>query len=79
MPGKFIDSPDIIGKRYLDVCDYPSDKPIAVDGNRQVYKGKRKVYLVQDGIIIDYFDWDIYGNEYLHVQKQAQRSWGIRW
>jgi hypothetical protein len=33
--------------------------PIAVDGNRQVYKGKRKVYLVEDGLVIDYFDWDI--------------------
>jgi hypothetical protein len=25
------------------------------------------------------FDWDIYGSEYRNIQKQAQRSWGIRW
>jgi len=79
MAGRFIDSPDIIGKHYLDVCDYPNDRPIAVDGNRCVYRGKRKVYLVKDGIVEDYFDWEIYGSQYRDVQRNAQYKWGIRW
>jgi len=79
MPGRFIDSPDIIGKPYLEVCDYPSSLPIAVDGNRCVYRGKRKVYLVRNGIVEDYFDWEIYGSQYRDVQKNAQYQWGIKW
>jgi hypothetical protein len=79
MPGRFIDSPDIIGKAYHEVADYPNDRPIAVDGNRCVYRGKRKVYLVKDGIVEDYFDWEIYGSQYRDVQKNAQYKWGIRW
>jgi hypothetical protein len=80
MPGRFIDSPDLVGKPYAEVADYPADKAIAIDGNRAVYKGIRKVYLVNDnGIIIDYYDWDIYGNQWLHTQKQAQRAWGMSW
>jgi len=79
MPGRFVDSPDIIGKLYLDICDYPGDMPIAFDGNRQVYKGKNKVYLVQDGVVIDYFDWDIYGTQYKDIQKLAQQVWNTRW
>lgn len=79
MPGRFIDSPDIVGKLYAAVADYPNDSPIAIDGDRRVYKGKRKIYLVQDGVVIDYFDWDIYGSEYRNIQEQAQRNWGIRW
>ena len=79
MPGRFIDSPDIIGKAYHEVADYPNDRPIAVDGNRQVYRGKRKVYLVENDIIIDYFDWEIYGSQYRDVQRNAQYKWGIRW
>jgi hypothetical protein len=79
MAGRFIDSPDIIGKVYHEVADYPGDMPIAVDGNRQVYRGKRKVYLVKDGIIIDYFDWEIYSSQHRDVQKNAQYEWGIKW
>jgi len=43
MPGRFIDSPDLVGKPYA------------------------------------YYDWDIYGNQWLHTQKQAQRAWGMTW
>jgi hypothetical protein len=79
MPGRFIDSPDTIGKLYKEVADYPNDRPIAVDGNRCVYRGKRKVYLVKDGIVEDYFDWEIYGSQYRDVQRSAQYKWGIKW
>ncbi len=79
MPGQFVNSPDLIGKPYKEVADYPNDKPIAQDGNRFVYKGIRKVYLVQDGKVIDFFDWDIYGNQYRHTQRKAQEAWGIKW
>jgi len=79
MSGRFIDSPDLVGKPYAAVADYPANKPIAVDGNRAVYKGHRKVILVVDGIVADYYDWDIYGDQYRHVQKQAQRAWGMTW
>ncbi len=82
MPGKFIDSPNhIIGRPYTEVADYPNDRPIAQfpDG-RMVYKGIRKVYLVgSDGSVIDFYDWDIFGSQYRHIQKQAQRAWGITW
>jgi len=82
MPGRFVDSPNhIIGRRYVDVADYPCNRPIAQspDGKQQVFKGIRKVYLVTNGIVTDFFDWDIYGDQYRHVQKQAQRAWGITW
>jgi hypothetical protein len=79
MPGQFINSPDLVGKSYKEVADYPYDKPIAQDGNRFVYKGIRKVYLVQNGQIIDFFDWEKFGNQYRYVQKKAQETWGIRW
>jgi hypothetical protein len=49
----------LIGKPYLDNCDYPNSLPIAIDGNRRLYKGKGKIYLVQDGVIVDYFNWDV--------------------
>jgi len=78
MPGRFKTSPEIIGRLYKEVADY-GDPPIAVDGNRAVYKGLRKVYLVVDGLVVDFYDWEVLGNQYRHVQKQAQRAWGIKW
>jgi hypothetical protein len=80
MPGRFINSPThLVGKKYSDIAEYPWDKPIAIYGNRCVYKGYRKVILVQDGIVVDFYDWDKYGDEYRAVQKMAQNAWGITW
>jgi len=79
MPGQFINSPNLVGKPYKEVADYPYDKPIAQDGNRFVYKGIRKVYLVQDGQVVDFFDWEPFGNNYLYTQRKAQQAWGIKW
>jgi len=81
MPGRFKNSPDIIGRPYKEVADYPSARPIAQspDGTQQVYKGIRKVYLVSDGIVTDYFDWEILGDQYRHIQRYAQSVWGIKW
>ena len=79
MAGRFITSPDLIGKWYDKVADYPYDKPIAQDGDRFVYKGIRKVYLVADGKVLDFFDWDIYGSDGRDAQIHAQRVWGIKW
>jgi len=79
MSGIFVDSPDLVGKSYASVADYPHDQPIAQDGARSVYKGIRKVVLVVDGVVADYYDWDIYGSQYYHIQKQAQLAWGINW
>jgi hypothetical protein len=79
MPGRFKTSPNIIGKPYKEVADYPNDKPIAQDGDRFVYKGIRKVYLVKDDIVIDFFDWEKFGNKYRYAQKNAQYEWGIKW
>jgi plasmid rolling circle replication initiator protein Rep len=56
---KSISRSSIIGKSYLDHCDYPNSLPIAIDGNRRVYQGKGKIYLVQDGVIIDCFSWNM--------------------
>jgi len=82
MPGRFKTSPNhIIGLPYAKIADYPDDRPIAQspDGKQQVYKGIRKVYLVTNGIVTDFFDWEILGNQYRHIQKQAQRAWGMTW
>jgi len=79
MAGRFIDSPNLVGINYASVADYPYDKPIAQDGDRLVYKGRRKVYLVTSGTIVDYYDWEILGDQYRHVQRQAQSAWGIPW
>jgi len=79
MPKQFVNSPDLVGKHYVDVADYPYDKPIAQDGGRLVYKGIRKALLVIDGVIADFYDWDIYGNDYRNVQRKAQADWGISW
>jgi len=79
MPGKFINSPNLIGKLYKKVADFPNARPVAQDGNRAVFKGFRKVYLVVDGVVTDFFDWDIYGDQYRHVQRRAQAAWGITW
>jgi len=79
MPGQFINSPDLIGKPYNEVADYPFDKPIAQDGDRFVYKGIRKVYLVENGKVVDFFDWEKFGDRYRYAQKQAQSAWGINW
>ncbi len=79
MPGRFKTSPNIVGKRYSDVADYPNDAPIARDGNRAVYKGLRKVVLVENDVVVDFYDWEILGNQYRHIQKQAQAAWGIKW
>jgi len=79
MSGQFINSPDLVGKRYADVADYQHDQPIAQDGDRLVYKGRRKVYLVHNDIVMDFFDWDIYGSQYRDVQKRAMSTWGVTW
>jgi hypothetical protein len=79
MSGRFVNSPDLIGKKYSQVADYPSDKPVAQKGDWFVFKGRRKVYLVHDHVVMDFFDWDIYGSQYRDVQKQAQVAWGISW
>jgi len=80
MAGKFAYSPDyIIGAAYSVVADYPNSLPIAVDGNRCVFQGKRKIYLVQDGIVVDYYDWEPYGTQYWDTQKIAQKEWRMRW
>ncbi len=64
MPGRFKTSPNhIVGQRYADVADYPNDPPLTVDGNRIVYKGIRKVYLVVDDVVVDFYDWEIYGDQ----------------
>jgi len=74
MPGRFTTSPNIIGKPYEEIADYPGDPPIATDGNRAVYKGRRKVILVVDGVVRDFFDWEIFGNQYRDVQRLAQST-----
>jgi hypothetical protein len=79
MPGQFTNSPNLIGKSYKEVADHPYDEPIAQDGDRFVYKGIRKVLLVQDGKVIDFYDWEKFGNKYRYVQKKAQEAWGIKW
>jgi hypothetical protein len=79
MPGRFKTSPDIIGRPYQEVADYPKDPPIAVEGNRKVFRGKLKVYLVENGIVKDFFDWQVFGNEYKDIQKLAQSTWKIKW
>jgi hypothetical protein len=80
MPGRFAYSPDyIIGVAYSLVADYPNSLPIAVDGNRCVFMGKGKVFLVENGIVVDYFDWEPYGSQYWDTQKIAQEKWGLRW
>jgi len=79
MPGQFTNSPDLIGKPYKEVADHPYDEPIAQDGDRFVYKGIRKVILVKDGKVIDFFDWEKFGNQYRYAQKKAQEAWGIKW
>jgi len=80
MPGRFINSPKIIGQPYVEVATYPNARPIAQspDG-RMVYKGFRKVFLVKDGIVVDFYDWEPFGNRYRHVQRQAQAAWGMIW
>jgi len=80
MPGRFKNSPCIIGRLYKEVADYPNAKPIAQSpGGWTVYKGFRKVYLVIDGVIVDFYDWEPFGNQYRYVQKKAQEAWGIKW
>jgi len=79
VPGRFVNSPDIIGRLYKEVADYPGDPPIAVDNNRKVFRGKQKVYLVQDDLVIDFYDWEIFGSQYRDVQRLAQYRWNIRW
>jgi len=80
MPGLYINSPSIAGKSYKDVADYPNARPLAQppDG-RMVYKGIRKVYLVSNGIVVDFYDWEPFGDRYRSVQKRAQDAWGITW
>jgi len=80
MPGRFAYSPDyIIGAAYSLVADYPNSLPVAVDNNRCVFMGKGKVFLVESGIVVDYFDWEPYGSQYWDVQRIAQKEWGLRW
>jgi len=79
MSGQFINSPALIGRRYSSIADYPGDQPIAQDGDRLVYKGKRKVYLVVNDVVVDFYDWDIYGSDYRYTQKRARTAWGIHW
>ena len=79
MPGQFTNSPDLIGKSYKEVADHPYDEPITILCDRVVYKGIRKVLLVQDGKVIDFFDWEKFGNKYRYAQKKAQEAWGIKW
>jgi hypothetical protein len=80
MPGLYINSPNLIGKPYKDVADYPNTWPIAQspDG-RKVYKGFRKVFLVVNDTVVDFYDWEPFGDQYRHIQKQAQRAWGMTW
>ena len=79
MPSQFTNSPNLIGKSYKEVADHPYDEPIAQDGDWVVYKGIRKVLLVQDGKVIDFYDWEKFGNKYRYAQKKAQEAWGIKW
>jgi hypothetical protein len=80
MPGRFINSPaHLVGQKYLNVAEYPYSPPIAVSGDRCVYKGYQKVLLVKDGVVMDFYDWDVYGNDYRNAQKMAQDVWGITW
>jgi len=80
MPARFITSPThLVGKKYSDIAEYPYSPPIAVSGDRCVYKGHRKVLLVKDGVVIDFTDWDVCGNDYRNAQKMAQTLWGITW
>jgi len=80
MPGLYINSPSLIGKSYKEVADYPSARPVAQspDG-RMVYKGFRKVFLVVDGVVVDFYDWEPFGDQYRHTQKRAQATWGMTW
>jgi len=80
MPGLFINSPALIGKPYKEAADYPNARPVAQspDG-RAVYKGFRKVFLVVNGTVVDFYDWEPFGNQYRHAQKRAQDAWGMTW
>jgi len=81
MPGLYANSPDLVGKPYASIADYPGDKPKAQSPNGyKVYKGIRKVLLVNsDGIVVDFYDWEPFGDQYRHVQRRAQEAWGITW
>jgi len=80
MAGRFAYSPNyIIGAAYSVVADCPGNLPIVVNGNRCVFMGIRKVYLVENGIVLDYYDWEPYGSQYWDTQKIAQEKWGLKW
>jgi len=80
MPGLFINSLQLIGQRYSKVADYPNARPIAQSSDgRAVYKGFRKVILVVNDIIVDFYDWEPFGDQYRHAQKRAQAAWGMTW
>ncbi len=81
MPGSFINSPNhIVGQPYSKVADYPSARPIATTADgRLVYKGFRKVFLVTNDIVVDFYDWEPFGNQYRYTQRRAQEAWGITW
>lgn len=76
---RFINTPDLTNALYAQVADYPFDPPIAVCGDKKVYKGRRKVYLVKDDVVVDFYEWDIYGSQYRDVQRAAMAAWGISW
>lgn len=80
MAGQFINSPNhIIGRPYAEVADYPYDPPLVQDGSRAIFKGFRKVYLVINGVVADFYDWDKYGNHGRQIQQKAQSEWNIKW
>ncbi len=80
MPGRFKTSFGLIGRYYKDVADYPNARPIAQSPDGlAVYKGFRKVYLVSNGTVVDFYDWEPFGSQYRHAQRQAQADWGMTW
>jgi hypothetical protein len=73
-----------IGLKHSAVCGNYGDpryfRRAILDNGSQVWKGERCIYLVNNlGTIIDYRNWDIYGNEGRNVQTNAMCDWGVKW